>query len=165
MNLNKVFILGNLTRDPEKKVLPSGQALVSFGIATNRFFVDRNQEKKKEAEFHNIILFGRLADIASQYLKKGSLVLIEGRLRTRSWQDEKGTKYYRTEIMGERMQLGPRNIQPEVSFINEVDFNKDRNRENFINEEDIPVIEENFNFQQFEKEEEEKKIDISQIPF
>lgn len=121
MNLNKVFILGNLTRDPEKKVLPSGQTLVSFGIATNRFFVDRNQEKKKEAEFHNIVLFGRLADIASQYLKRGSLILVEGRLKTRSWQDEKGTKHYRTEIMGEKMQLGPRNIQSEASFINEVD--------------------------------------------
>ena len=108
MNLNKVFILGNLTRDPEKRSLPNGQTVVSFGVATNRFFTDKNQQKQQETEFHNVTMFGRLAEIASQYLNKGSLVLIEGRLRTRNWQDSSGTKHYRTEIIAERMQLGPK---------------------------------------------------------
>lgn len=107
MNLNKVFVLGNLTRDPEKKNLPSGQLVASFGMATNSFFT-KDGEKKQEVEFHNITTFGRLAEIASQYLKKGSLVLIEGRLRTRNWQDANGVKHYRTEITAQSMQLGPR---------------------------------------------------------
>jgi len=85
MNLNKAFVLGNLTRDPEKRNLPSGNAVVSFGVATNRFFTNQQGEKQQEAEFHNITAFGKLADIAVQYLRKGSMVLIEGRLRTRSW--------------------------------------------------------------------------------
>jgi len=76
MNLNKVFVLGNVTRDPEQKNLPSGLPVASFGLATNRFYT-QNGEKKQETEFHNIVTFGRLAEIASQYLKKGSLVLIE----------------------------------------------------------------------------------------
>ncbi len=107
MNLNKAFILGNVTRDPEKRNLPSGQMVASFGIATNRYFTKDN-EKKSEAEFHNITTFGRLAEIASQYLKKGSLVLIEGRIRTSNWQDKEGVKHYRTEIIAQSLQLGPR---------------------------------------------------------
>jgi len=108
MNLNKVFILGNLTNDPEIKSLPSGQAVASFGIATNRFFKTQQGEKRQEAEFHNIIAFGRLAEIASQYLRKGSLAFIEGRIRTRSWQDNSGLKRFRTEIIAESLQLGPK---------------------------------------------------------
>ena len=107
MNLNKAFILGNVTRDPEKRNLPSGQMVASFGIATNRYFTKDN-EKKSEAEFHNITTFGRLAEIASQYLKKGSLVLIEGRIRTNNWEDKAGVKHYRTEIIAQSLQLGPR---------------------------------------------------------
>lgn len=157
MNLNKVFVLGNLTRDPEKRSLPSGQSVVSFGIATNRFFTDRNQEKKREAEFHNVVLFGKLADIAFQYLKKGSLVLIEGRLKTRDWQDNAGIKHYRTEIIGERMQLGPK-MGGEMTFLEEDNLRKEK----FITEEDIPIIEENLK-EQLKKEEEE--IDVREIPF
>jgi len=108
MNLNKVFILGNLTRDPEKRNLPSGQLVVSFGVATNRFYTNQNNEKQQETEFHNVTAFGRLAEIASQYLQKGSLVFIEGRLKTRSWEDQSGTKHFRTEIIADNLQLGPR---------------------------------------------------------
>ncbi|MDI6883474.1 MAG: single-stranded DNA-binding protein, partial [Patescibacteria group bacterium] len=108
MNLNKVFILGRLTQNPEKRSLPSGQAVVSFGVATNRFFTNKEGEKQQEVEFHNVTLFGKLAETASQYLNKGSLVLIEGRLRTRNWQDSSGKKHYRTEIIGERIQFGPK---------------------------------------------------------
>lgn len=108
MNLNKAFILGNLTRDPELRSLPSGQPVASFGVATNRFFTDKNGIQQKQAEFHNIVLFGKLAEIARQYLTKGSLVLIEGRIQNRSWQTQTGEKRYRTEIVAERIQLGPR---------------------------------------------------------
>jgi len=108
MNLNKVILIGRLTRDPETKALPSGQSVTSFGMATDRFFTDKSGQKQQQTEFHNIVLFGKLADIASQYLNKGSLVLVEGRLRTRTWQDSAGNQRSRTEIIGERIQLGPR---------------------------------------------------------
>ncbi|TSC76814.1 MAG: single-strand DNA-binding protein [Parcubacteria group bacterium Gr01-1014_33] len=108
MNLNKVFILGNLTRDPEIRQIPSGQAVCSFGIATNRFYTDSAGQKQKQAEFHNIVAWGKQAEIIHQYLHKGSLLLVEGRLQTRSWQDPQGVKHWKTEIVAERIQLGPR---------------------------------------------------------
>ena len=108
MNLNKVILVGRLTRDPEMRSLPSGQPVASFGLATNRVFVDKGGQKQEQVEFHNIVLFGRLAEIAGQYLKKGALAMIEGRIRTRSWQDSQGAQRSRTEIVTERMQLGPR---------------------------------------------------------
>lgn len=108
MNLNKAFILGNLTNDPELRQTPSGQTVCSFGIATNRFFTDSLGQKQKQAEFHNIVAWGRQAEIIHQYLKKGGLALIEGRLQTRSWVDQQGMKHWKTEIIAERIQLGPR---------------------------------------------------------
>lgn len=108
MNLNKVFIIGNLTRDPELRTLPSGASVVSFGVATNRVWRDQSGEKKEEAQFHNIVVFGKQADSVNQYLTKGSSVLIEGRLNTRSWEAADGSKRTRTEIVGERVQFGPR---------------------------------------------------------
>ncbi len=108
MNLNKAFVLGNVTRDPEVRSLPSGQQVTSFSIATNRFYTAGNGEKKQEAEFHNIVCFGKLADISARYLTRGSLVLIEGRIKTRNWTNQQGQKQYRTEIIAETMQLGPK---------------------------------------------------------
>jgi single-strand DNA-binding protein len=108
MNLNKIFIIGNLTRDPEIRNLPSGQSVASFAIATNRFYNDKSGQKQKDSQFHNIVAFGRLAEISSQYLKKGSLAMVEGRLQHRSWQGQDGQKKYRTEIVAQSMQLGPR---------------------------------------------------------
>ena len=108
MNLNKAFILGNLTRDPEVRALPSGQSVTSFGIATNRFYTDGTGQKKQDVEFHNIVCFGKLADISSRYLNKGSMVLIEGRIKTRNWQNSQGAKQYRTEIIAENLQMGPK---------------------------------------------------------
>lgn len=108
MNVNKAIILGNVTRDPEVKNIPSGQTVASFGVATNRFWTDKeSSEKKQQVEFHNVVAWGRLAEIVQQFLKKGSLVYIEGRLQTRDWEDQQGNKKYRTEIITERMQLGP----------------------------------------------------------
>jgi len=103
MNLNKALIIGNLTRDPEVRTTPSGQNVSSFGVATNRRWNDKSGQKKEQVEYHNIVAWGRLADIIGQYLKKGSKVYIEGRLQTRSWDDQTGVKKYRTEIIAEKM--------------------------------------------------------------
>lgn len=107
MNLNKAFIIGNLTRDPEIRNLPSGQEVASFGVATNRFY-NKDGQRQQDTQFHNVVAFGRLADIAKQYLNKGSLIMVEGRIQNRSWQGQDGQKKYRSEIVAERMQLGPR---------------------------------------------------------
>lgn len=107
MYLNKAFVFGNLTRDPELRSLPSGVQVTSFSIATNRVWKDKDGAKQESAEFHNIVVFGRQAETSAQYLKKGSSVLIEGRLQTRSWEAD-GVKKYRTEIIADRVQFGPR---------------------------------------------------------
>ncbi|AKM84039.1 TPA: single-stranded DNA-binding protein [Candidatus Campbellbacteria bacterium] len=109
MYLNKVIIIGNLTRDPELKSLPSGIQVANIGVATNRVWKDKDGNKQENTEFHNVVIFGRQAETTSQYLKKGSSVLIEGRLQTRSWEDkETGKKLYRTEVIAEAVQFGPR---------------------------------------------------------
>lgn len=108
MYLNKVMLYGNLTRDPELRALPSGMNVVNFSVATNRVFRDRDGKKQEQAEFHNVVVFGRQADTVNQYLKKGSAVFVEGRLQTRSWEGKDGEKKYRTEIIAERVQFGPR---------------------------------------------------------
>src|SRR3989344_4939894 len=105
MYLNKVLIIGNLTRDPELKSLPSGVQVTSLGVATNRVWKDREGQKKEDTEFHNVVIFGRQAETTAQYLRKGSTVLIEGRLQTRSWESD-GQKKYCTEIIADRVQFG-----------------------------------------------------------
>ncbi len=107
MYLNKALIIGNLTRDPELKSLPSGVQVTTFSVATNRVYKDKDGNKQESAEFHNIVVFGRQAETSAQYLKKGSNVLIEGRLQTRSWEQD-GQKRYRTEIVADRVQFGSR---------------------------------------------------------
>ena len=109
MNLNKIFILGNLTRDPELKNIPSGQAVCSFSVATNRLYTDKSGAKQKLAEFHNVVAWGKLGELCKQYLAKGRSVLVEGRIQTRSCDDKQsGQKKYRTEIVAENVQFGPR---------------------------------------------------------
>jgi single-strand DNA-binding protein len=108
MNFNKAFILGNLTRDPELRQTPSGQSVATFGVATNSFFTDRAGQRQQKAEFHNVVVWGKQAEVASKFLKKGGLVFIEGRMQTRSWQDNQGQTRRVMEIICERMQLGPR---------------------------------------------------------
>ncbi len=108
MNFNKVFILGNLTRDPELRQTPSGQSVCTFGVATNSFYTDKSGQRQQKAEFHNIVAWGKQAEVASKYLKKGGIVFVEGRIQTRSWQDNQGQSRKTTEIICERLQLGPR---------------------------------------------------------
>ena len=116
MNLNKVFLVGNLTRDPELRSLPSGTSVTSFGMATNRVWKNQQGERQEEVQFHNIVVFGRQAETVSQYLTKGSLVLVEGRIQTRSWVGKDGAKQYRTEIVAERIQFGPRSAVKSGGF-------------------------------------------------
>ena len=106
MYLNKVYVLGNLTRDPEMKALPTGNKVTQFSIATNRVWKDQAGAKQEAVEYHNIVVFGRQAETSAQYLKKGQQVLIEGRIQTRSWDGTDGKKNYRTEILAESVQFG-----------------------------------------------------------
>ncbi len=108
MNLNKAFIIGNLTRDPELKSLPSGTQVASFGVATNRVWKNQSGARQEDTQFHNIVVFGRQAETASQYLRKGASVFIEGRIQNRTWDATDGTKKNRTEIVAENIQFGPR---------------------------------------------------------
>ncbi|MBI2625023.1 MAG: single-stranded DNA-binding protein [Candidatus Nealsonbacteria bacterium] len=146
MNLNKIIIVGNLTADPELRNTSAGQAVCSFRVATNRIWVDKNTgQQQKKTEFHNVVLWRRLAEIASKFLTKGSLVLIEGRLETRSWDDASGNKHFRTEIVGEKMQMGPRTRGKEEAA---------PSPSQDIQQEEIPIIEEG-----------EEEIDPKNIPF
>jgi single-strand DNA-binding protein len=108
MYLNRAIVIGNLTRDPELKALPSGGKVCSFSVATNRVWKDKNGAKQEAVDYHNVVVFARGAETAGQYLKKGSSVLIEGRMQTRSWAAADGQKKYRTEIIADRVQFGNR---------------------------------------------------------
>ena len=108
MFLNKAIIIGNLTRDPELRALPSGIQVASFSVATNRVWKDKNGARQESSDFHNIVVFGRQAETTAQYMKKGSSVLIEGRIQNRSWDGKDGQKHSRTEIVADRVQFGPR---------------------------------------------------------
>ena len=112
-SINKVILIGNLGKDPELRFLQSGQPVANFSIATSEKWKDKSTgETKEQTEWHNIIMFGKLAEIAGQYLKKGSSVFIEGRLQTRKWQDKTGQDRYTTEIIANEMKmLGSRGDQ------------------------------------------------------
>ncbi|MDD3399714.1 MAG: single-stranded DNA-binding protein [Candidatus Pacebacteria bacterium] len=144
MNFNKVIIVGNLASDPEARTTPSGQQVCNFRVATNRVWKDRNTgEQQKETEFHTVVAWGKLADIASRFLTKGGLAMIEGRLRTRSWQDQTGNKRFRTEIVAETLQLGPKGVKSSSG-----------ERPATEEKDNIPVIEEG-----------NDEIDVKDIPF
>lgn len=177
MNLNKVFILGNVTKDPEVRSLPSGQQVTSFSIATNRFYTAGSGEKKQEAEFHNIVCFGKLADISSRYLNKGSLIFVEGRIKTRSWTNTSGVKQYKTEIIAETLQLGPKGAGASTGGSNYTKSSRPEpdGQDLPMQAGEIPVIEENYTPTADDIKEDSKtisfegdaadEIDIKDIPF
>ncbi len=104
--VNKVIVVGNLGQDPETRYMPSGSAVTNMRIATNESWKDKQTgEQKDRTEWHNVAMFGRLAEIAAEYLRKGSQVYIEGKLRTRKWQDKDGNDRYTTEIIADEMQM------------------------------------------------------------
>ena len=104
-SVNKVILIGNLGADPETRYLPSGDAVTNIRMATTDTWKDKNGEKQEHTEWHRIAFFGKIAEIAGEYLKKGSPVYVEGRIRTRKWQDKEGQERYSTEIVADRMQL------------------------------------------------------------
>lgn len=104
-SVNKVILIGNLGADPEVRYMPSGDAITNIRVATTEVWKDKNGEKQERTEWHRVALFGKLAEIAGEYLKKGSQVYIEGRLQTRKWQDKDGQDRYTTEIIADRMQM------------------------------------------------------------
>ena len=103
MTLNKVMLIGNLTRDPETRSTPQGQTVTTFSVATSRQWTDAAGTRKEKTEFHNIVAWAKLAEICQQFLAKGRKIFIEGRLQTRDWTGDDGTKRYRTEIVAENM--------------------------------------------------------------
>lgn len=141
MFLNKIIVIGNLTRDPELKSLPSGVKVATFSLATNRVWMDKDSGKKEEVTYHNVVAFGKQAETIAQYVKKGGMLMVEGRSQTRSWDDKtSGKKLYKTEIVLENFQFGPkssgsasseRKVEKEDDL--DIEFPEDE-----INPEDIP---------------------------
>ena len=149
MYINKAIISGNLTRDPEMKSLPSGIQVTSFSLATNRVYKDKNGAKQENTDYHNIVVFGRQAETTKQFLHKGDGAYVEGRMQTRSWEGPDKQKKYRTEVIADRIQFGPKktggassesapssaskNQPPEDTGGDTIDY-----PEESINPEDIP---------------------------
>ena len=150
MYINKVFLYGNLGRDPELRVLPSGSKVTTFPIATTRVYKDAQGQKQSQTDWHNIVIFGNQAEIAAQYLSKGRPVFIEGRIQTRSWEDQNGQKQYRTEIVAERFQFGPQGGSANSSQSQEI---QGQGAEDPFEEPQIPA------------EEPEEEINPDDIPF
>ncbi len=114
MNVNKAIVVGRVTREPEMRTTPGGQNVTSFGVATNRVYNDAKGQKQEQTEFHNIVAWGKLAEICSQYLVIGQEIYVEGRMQARNWDAPDGCKRNRTEIVCENMQMGskPRGFAP-----------------------------------------------------
>jgi single-strand DNA-binding protein len=178
MNLNKVYLIGRLAADPEARTTPNGQQVATIRIATNRVWNDRTSGQKQEStEFHTVVAWGGLADVASKYLKKGQLAFFEGRLQTRSWQGNDGIKKYRTEIVAENLQLGPKAMgfgggAPVASGTSFAPSNTMASSAKATSEEveEIPVIEENAPLsspigKEPASDVEEAEIDLKDIPF
>ena len=177
MNLNKVYLIGRLTQDPELRSTPSGQSVATLRMATNRVWNDPSGNKKDATEFHTVVAWGRLGEIANQYLKRGGLVMIEGRIQTRSWTDQNNNKRYMTEIVAEGLQLGPRTVSAGNAVS---DINNPSNRSNSSGQsgmprqteqtvsrqkdDDIPIIDENEPISSG-IEEDEVKIKEEDLPF
>lgn len=145
MDLNKVMIIGNVVRDPEIRTTPSGQTVASLSIATNFIWKDKNGQRQRKTEFHNIVAWRKLAEIIGQYVKKGSKIYIEGRLTTRSWDDQNGIKRYRTEVIADNMILldrapgtAPETIEAAAEASPREATPPQENKEEEMNIEDIP---------------------------
>lgn len=145
MYLNKATLIGNLTRDPELKALPNGQKVASFSLATNRTWKDSNGAKQEAVEYHNVIAFGKQAEVIAQYCKKGNQLLVEGRIQTRSWEKDE-VKHYRTEIVVESFQFGnkpsdskpTRNEKEDAGIDTDEEVDKIEYPDEKLNIEDIP---------------------------
>ncbi len=126
-SLNRAQIIGNVTRDPEVKTISSGQTVASFAVATNSSWTDKMGQKQEKAEFHNVVAWGKLAEICQAYVKKGRKLYVEGRMQTRDWDGEDGVKRYRSEIVAENLILLDRSGAPEGG----VTYDREANNESF----------------------------------
>jgi single-strand DNA-binding protein len=154
MYLNKVYLIGNLTQDPEFKALPSGSSVVTFSLATNRTWTDKQGQRQETAEYHNVVDYGKQAETISQYVRKGSLLFIEGRLQTRSWEAQDGQKKYRTEIIVDTFQFGPKGSGGNTSNIPAKTTSKPQSAPTNAPQEELPTV--NLD---------EDEIDLEEIPF
>jgi len=135
-SINKVILIGNLTRDAELKETTNGQPIATFGIATNRAWVTRDGDKNSSSEFHEVVAWGKLAEICSQYLSKGKLVYIEGYLKTRSWDTPEGVKKFRTEVVANDMiMLEKRGDSGETEMVSVDTGEEDFGMDSILNEE------------------------------
>lgn len=160
MNLNKIFLIGRLTQDPELRSTSSGQSVATLRMATNRVWNDPSGNKKDATEFHTVVAWGRLGEIANQYLKKGGLVMIEGRIQTRTWTDPNNNKRYFTEVVAEGLQLGPRTGNTAVSDIRPAANSPKQESK----DDNIPIIDANEPVS-MGVEEDEVKIKEEDLPF
>jgi single-strand DNA-binding protein len=119
MNFNQAILCGNITRDPERRTLPSGQPVCSYTVATHRAWTDKEGAKQEQTEFHNVVSFGKQAEFITQYVRKGALLMVRGRLQTRTWADAKNPefKHYRTEIIADTVELGSKLSKQEAGVI------------------------------------------------
>lgn len=166
MNLNKVILIGRLTADPELRTTGSGRPVANFSMATNRYWTNDSGERQEETEFHNIVVWGRQAEVVNQFLSKGSLAMIEGRLQTRQWEDNNGNNRRTTEIVAQRVQFGPRsqgdgdsNFNSDFGGSKSADQTKKKGKDGGKQEEpeeDLPEI---------NIDEEGEEIDPDDIPF
>jgi single-strand DNA-binding protein len=147
MNLNKVFLIGNITKDVELKTTPSGNSVASFGLATNRTWKGKDGQKQDQATFHNLVAWGKTAETIKQYCTKGSTIMVEGRIDNRTYDKKDGTKGYISEVIIESFQFGPKK-EGQTSNPKEMSTPK-----SFDDQEDIPIIEDG------------DEIDVKDIPF
>jgi len=158
MNVNKVILVGRLTRDPEIRTTPTGQSVATIGMATNNFWTDKGGQKQEKTEFHTVILWGRQAEIAGQYLTKGQELFVEGRLQTREYAAKDGSQRRVTEVVGENMQLGSRTQGSTAGGSTpRSQSNASASNRNAapVQEEEIPTI----------NLDDEKEIKIEDVPF
>lgn len=155
MNVNKVILVGRLTRDPEVRTTPSGQNVATLGMATNNFWTDKSGQRQERTEYHTVILWGRQAEIAGQYLTKGQEVFVEGRLQTREYTAKDGSQRRVTEVVGETMQLGSRPQGTSTGNVPRSPSTASVPVQPAMPEEEIPTI----------NLDDEKEIKIEDVPF
>ncbi len=167
MNLNKAMIIGNLTRDPEIRTTPNGQTVASFSVATNLIWKDQSGQQQKKTEFHNVVVWRKLAEICGQYLKKGSKAYFEGRLQTSDWVGQDGVKRYKTDIVADNMIMLDRPANQSSSGINEAPLPNENNMPTQQTESEpvINIDEPTQTEQNNDNTNNEEEIKVENIPF
>lgn len=155
MNLNKVIIAGRLTADPELRTTASGESVASFSVATNRFWRGKDGDKKESTEFHNVVAWGRQAEVVNQFSKKGGIIMVEGRLQTRTWEGKDGQNRRTTEVVAESIQLGPRSGDQRSSFSGNENAGSSADSQPSPNE-DVPTI---------DVDSESQEVNAEDLPF